>query len=73
MQALPPGWMDSKLTHVVIGVVLFAFGASIFGAFGWWGLVLTLPLWAAAALVIYLRFGTGIPLRQEFRRRGWLA
>jgi hypothetical protein len=31
----------------------------------------TLPLWAAAAAVVWLRFQNGVPLRQEFRRRGW--
>jgi hypothetical protein len=71
MQALPPNWFDSKLAHLIAGVVLFALGASLFGALGWWGLIVTLPLWAAAAAVVWLRFQNGVPLRQEFRRRGW--
>lgn len=73
MQGLPSDWPDSKLAHILLAVVLFALGASVFGGFGWWGLLLTLPLWAAAAFVIYRRFQDGVPLRQEFRRRGWLA
>jgi hypothetical protein len=35
MQALPPNWFDSKLAHLIAGVVLFALGASMFGALGW--------------------------------------
>lgn len=73
MQALPPDWPDSKLAHLLAGVVLFALGAATLGALGWWGLIVTVPSWGAAVAVVYRRFQDGVPLRQEFRRRGWLA